>query len=350
MFIDPTFKAQFASDNTAGACPEALQAMVQANDGFALPYGNDDCTHDVCDHLREIFQTDCDVFFVLNGTAANSLALAALCQSYQSIICADVAHIETDECGAPEFFSNGAKLLLSPSHGGKLTPEGVTALVRKRQDIHYPRPHVVSITQSTEVGTVYSLDEVAALGEAARRNGLRLHMDGARFANALASLSCSPADLTWRRGVDVLCLGGTKMGLPLGEAILFFDRSLSADFAYRCKQAGQLASKMRFLAAPWMSMLKNQTWLTHARHANAMAQRLSAGMQQIPGVRLSMPVDANAVFAHLPDPMRSGLRQAGWQFYDFIGASSRFMCSWACTPDAVDALLADMRQVAEGSA
>lgn len=342
-----TLKWQFASDNTAGACPEALQAMVDANAGFALSYGNDDCTREVCDHLRELFETDCDIYFVLNGTAANSLALASLCQSYQSIICTDVAHIETDECGAPEFFSNGAKLLLSPHQGGKLTPEGITALVEKRQDIHYPRPRVVSITQSTEMGSVYTVEQIAAIGEAARRHHLKLHMDGARFANALADRSCSPADMTWRAGVDVLCLGGTKMGLPLGEAVLFFDRKLSADFAYRCKQAGQLASKMRFLSAPWLSMLQEGTWLRHAAHANAMARRLATGLQAIAGIRLSYPVEANAVLVQMPNHLKAALHASGWQFYEFIGSSARFMCSWATHQEAVDALLSDISRLSQ---
>jgi len=191
-------------------------------------------------------------FFVFNGTAANSLALASLCQSYHSIICQEFAHIETDECGAPEFFSNGTKLLLASGKDGKINLADAEQLITKRNDIHYPKPRVLSLTQATELGTVYSPNEVAAAGELARRYGLRLHMDGARFANAVASLGCHPAELSWRAGVDVLCFGGAKNGMAVGEAVVFFNQELAEEFDYRCKQAGQLASKMRFLAAPWI--------------------------------------------------------------------------------------------------
>lgn len=242
--------AQFASDNNAGICPAALHALLEANSGHAPAYGDDDWTRRASDRMRALFETDCDVYFVFNGTAANSLALAALCQSYHSVICHELAHVETDECGGPEFFSNGSKLLLGRGPQGKLTPEAIEALVTQRRDIHYPKPKVVSITQATEVGTVYSVGELRALSETAKRHELRLHMDGARFANAVAALGVAPADITWRAGIDVLCFGGTKNGLPVGEAVVFFDRKMAEDFAYRCKQAGQLASKMRFIAAP----------------------------------------------------------------------------------------------------
>lgn len=206
---------------------------------------------------------------------------------------------------------------------------------------------VVSDPQSTEVGTVYQPHEVAAISACAREHGLRVHMDGARFANAVASLGVAPADITWRAGVDVLCFGGTKMGLPVGEAVVFFDRKLSEDFAYRCKQAGQLASKMRFLSAPWLGILEGDVWLQHARHANAMAQRLAASLQGIPATRLMFPVESNGVFCELPPALLERLRARGWRFYTFIGAGgARFMCSWDTRPDSVDALLADIRALA----
>jgi len=188
------------------------------------------------------------VFFVFNGTAANALALATLCQSYHGIVCHELAHVETDECGAPEFFSNGTKLLAVGGAGGKIQPAALEAVVTPRSDLHFPKPKAVTLSQATELGTVYRLDELRALGAAAHRLGLRLHMDGARFANAVVTLGAAPAELTWRAGVDVLSLGGTKLGIPVGEAVVFFDRELAADFPWRCKQAGQLASKMRFLA------------------------------------------------------------------------------------------------------
>mgnify|MGYP003412357418 CR=1 FL=1 len=251
---------QFASDNCAGICPEALQALLAANAGDAPGYGEDDWTRRVSDRLRALFETDCDVYFVFNGTAANSLALASLCQSYHSVICHELAHVETDECGGPEFFSNGSKLLTVRGEGGKLTPEAVRETILRRSDIHFPKPRVVTLTQATEVGTVYRPAEVTAIAELAHAHGLRVHMDGARFCNAAAALGAAPAEITWRAGVDVLCFGGTKMGLPVGEAVVFFDRRLSEDFAWRCKQAGQLASKMRFLSAPWLGLLEGGGW------------------------------------------------------------------------------------------
>lgn len=284
-------RQHFASDNYAGVCPEALRWFLAANDGHQSAYGDDPWTQRVSDALRALFDIDCDVYFVFNGSAANSLALAALCQSYHSVICTPLAHIETDECGGPEFFSNGSKLLLAEGTSaaarlGKLTPEAITRLVTKRHDIHYPKPKAVSLTQATELGTLYAIEEIRALSATARSHGLKVHMDGARFANAVAALGVHPAELTWRAGVDVLCFGGTKNGLPVGDAILFFDRRLSEDFAWRVKQAGQLASKMRFISAPWLGMLEDDTWLRNAAHANAMAQRLRAALETVPGVKL----------------------------------------------------------------
>ncbi len=331
-------------------CGEAMHWLAEANNSGPQPaYGEDVWTQKVSDRMRELFDTDCDVYFVFNGTAANSLALASLCQSYHSVICSPVAHIETDECGGPEFFSNGSKLLVAESESeaarqGKLTPAGVEQLVTKRSDIHYPKPKVVSITQATELGTVYGLDELKAVTDKAREHQLRIHMDGARFANAVASLGCHPSEITWKVGVDVLCFGGTKNGLPVGEAVVFFDRALSEDFAYRVKQAGQLASKMRFISAPWMGLLEGDVWLRNAGHANAMAQRLHAGVQDIDGVDCRHGPQANSVFLHMNDTLAQALRDKGWRFYQFIaGGGCRFMCAWDTTEADVDALLADLR-------
>ena len=338
----------FASDNYAGICPEALAALLAANDGHVRSYGDDEWTLRVADRLREVFETDCDVYFVFNGTAANSLALAALCQSYHSVICHQLAHVETDECGAPQFFSNGARLLAVAGEHGKLTPAAITEVVTRRSDIHYPKPKVVTLTQASEVGTVYRPDELRSITGTARELGLRVHMDGARFANAVAALGVAPADLTWRAGVDVLCFGGTKMGLSVGEAVVFFDRRLADDFAYRCKQAGQLASKMRFLSAPWLGILEKDAWLRHAAHANAMARRLARGLADVAGLQMLFPVDANGVFVHLPALVEQGLRARGWLFYTFIGAGgARFMCAWDTAPETVDRLLEDVRELSE---
>ena len=335
---------QFASDNTVGICPEALAALVAANEGAVASYGEDKITVRVADRLREIFDCSCEVFFVFNGTAANSLAVSTCCQPYHSVICADVAHLETDECGGPEFFSGGAKVLLADSIDGKLRPGSVEKLITGRKDIHYPKPHVISLTQPTELGTSYGVDEVKELSGLARRFGLRVHMDGARLANAIAALEIEPSDITWKAGVDILCLGGAKLGLPLGEAILFFNKELAADFAYRCKQAGQLASKMRFLTAPWLGVLEDDVWLGHAAHANAMARQLADGLTKIAGVQVLYPVDVNAVFASLPEACHRTLAHRGWRYYTFIGrGGARFMCSWATTEQDVYALLADIR-------
>jgi threonine aldolase len=286
------------------------------------------------------------VFFAFNGTAANSLALAALCQSYHSVICSDVAHVETDECGAPEFFSNGSKLLVAPSVGGKLTPDAIRAIATNRKDIHFPKPRVVTITQPTETGQVYSLDELRAISQTCRELGLNLHMDGARFANACSSLGCSPADMTWRAGIDVLCFGGTKNGMAAGEAVLFFNPELAEDFDYRCKQAGQLASKMRFLSAPWVGMLETGAWLRNAAHGNACAQRLLRQIGSTPGLDIMFPVQANAVFVRMTDARIAALRDRGWQFYTFIGGGARFMFAWDAALLRVDELAADISQIA----
>jgi threonine aldolase len=339
---------QFASDNYSGICPEAWTAMAEANHGHAPAYGDDLWTAKASDAFRALFETDCEVFFAFNGTAANSLALASLCQSYHSVICSDAAHVETDECGAPEFFSNGSKLLVAPSSGGKLTPEAIRAVATARSDIHFPKPRVVTITQPTETGQVYDLDELRAISAVCRELGLSLHMDGSRFANAFASLGCRPADLTWRAGIDVLCFGGTKNGMAAGEAILFFNRKLAEDFDYRCKQAGQLASKMRFLAAPWVGMLETGAWLRNAEHGNACARRLREQIAGVPGLEIMFPVQANAVFVRMVDERMAALRERGWQFYTFIGGGARFMFAWDAEPQRVDRLAADLCEIASG--
>ena len=337
---------QFTSDNYAGICPEAWAAMAEANSGYAPAYGDDAWTQRAADAFRALFEKpDAEMFFAFNGTAANSLALASLCQSYHSVICSSSAHVETDECGAPEFFSNGSKLLVAASDDGKLTPALVRGLATGRSDIHFPKPRVVTITQPTETGQVYSVAEIRALSAVCRELGLRLHMDGARFANACASLGCSPADITWKAGVDLLCFGGTKNGMAVGEAIIFFDPALAEDFDYRCKQAGQLASKMRFLAAPWVGMLEGGAWLKNAAHANACAARLAAAVTDLSDFMPMFPVQANAVFLRASPDRLEALRQRGWQFYTFIGGGARFMFAWDADPARVDALARDIRAV-----
>lgn len=336
---------QFASDNYAGICPEAWAAMAEANAGSVPAYGDDPWTERAADALRDLFETDGEVFFVFNGTAANSLALASLCQSYHSVICAASAHVETDECGAPEFFSNGSKLLVAPSVDGKLTPDAIRSLALSRSDIHFPKARVVTITQPTETGLVYTPSEIRAIADVCRELGLKLHMDGARFGQACATLDCAPAEISWEAGVDVLCLGGTKGGMVVGEAVLFFDRALAEDFAYRCKQAGQLASKMRFLAAPWVGVIENGAWLRHARHANACAQMVAASAAKIAPDLAIFPVQSNAVFLRLPPEAMEQLKARGWRFYTFIGDGARFMFAWDSDPAVVRLLCDDLASV-----
>jgi len=341
-------RRQFASDNYAGICPEGWQALEQANEGHAIPYGDDAWTERACDRIRELFETDCEVFFVFNGTAANSLSLAAMSASYHSVICHANAHVETDECGAPEFFSNGTKILLAPGRNGKLDPDGIDELVRRRTDIHYPKPRVLTITQATEHGTVYTTEELQVLGETARRNDLRVHMDGARFANAVAHTGAAPRELTWEAGVDVLSFGGTKNGLSVGEAVVFFNRELAHEFEYRCKQAGQLASKMRLMTAPWVGLIESGAWLENARHANASAIKLAAALESIEPVTVLHPPEANAIFAAMPPALAEALHARGWRFYDFIGGMGgyRLMCAWDTRDEDIAAFAADVRELA----
>jgi threonine aldolase len=318
--------------------------MEESNSGHAPGYGDDRWTQQASDLIRDIFETKCEVFFVFNGTSANSLSLSAMCNSYHSILCHELAHVETDECGAPEFFSNGTKVLLLSGENGKIIPSEIERMVHRRSDIHYPKPRAVSVTQSTEVGTVYSPDELKAIGAVTHGLGLRLHMDGARFANAVASLGCKPKEVTWQSGVDVLCFGGTKNGMAVGEAVVFFNRDLAQEFEFRCKQAGQLASKMRFLSAPWVGMLKEGAWLRNGKHANAMAECLEKSLSGTAGVNLLFPREANAVFAELPRPVIEALWRKGWKFYTFIGQGGcRLMCSWDTTESDIEAFVSDVK-------
>lgn len=334
---------QFASDNYAGICPEALKAIVDVNQGHERPYGEDRWTAEACERFREVFEVDCEVFFVLNGTAGNALSMASLCQSYHGIICNKLAHVETDECGAPEFFSHGSKLLTVEGEQGKIVPQDIEEMVNRRDDIHFPKPKVVCLTQATELGQVYRLDELHAIRDVARSYALKIQMDGARFANAVAQLEVAPRALTADAGVDVLSLGGSKNGLAMGEAILFFDLEAADEFAYRCKQAGQLASKMRFIAAQWLGLLKDDTWLRYARHTNACAAMLEQQLRLLPAVEILYPRESNAVFVQMPPAVMTLLEQKDWLFYTFIGAGMRLMCSWDTTEESIKAFITDLK-------
>ncbi len=305
---------------------------------YAAAYGEDRWTARACDRIREIFETDCDVYFVFTGTAANALALAQVCPSFHSIICHQNAHIQTDECGGPEFFTGGSKLLLVGGENGKIDIGQTKSLLMHQSDLHSHKPGVVSIAQATEFGTVYTRDEIAAIADLARSYELSLHMDGARFANAVASLNCAPRTITWEVGVDVLCFGGTKNGTAAGELVIFFNKEVSREFDYRLKQAGQLGSKMRFLAASWMGLLMGDVWLRNAQRANRAARELARSLQSKANIEIVFPVQANAVFARMNDELVRGLEARGWRFYKFIEPDVyRLMCSWATTQhDIVD--------------
>ena len=334
---------EFSSDNVAPICPEAWAALQEANAHFAPSYGEDRWTARVCDRVREIFETNCDVYFVLTGTAANALALAQLCKSFQSVICHRHAHLQTDECGAPEFFTGGSKLLLVRGADGKIDIDQVEALLASHNELHSHKPGAISISQATEFGTVYTSDQIAAIGDLARTHRLFLHMDGARFANAIGSLNCAPKAITWEAGVDVLCFGGTKNGAAVGELVIFFDKEISREFDYRTKQAGHLGSKMRFLAAPWLGLLTGDVWLRNAQHANDAARRLASRLRKEAGIESVLPVEANAVFVSMDERLAKGLQARGWRFYKFIEPDIyRLMCSWATTERDISDFVGDV--------
>jgi len=334
---------EFASDNVAPICPEAWAALQEANLQYAPSYGEDRWTARVCDRIREIFETDCDVYFVFTGTAANALALAQLCNPFHSVICHQHSHIETDECGAPEFFTGGSKLLLVGGASGKIDTGQVKALLARPNELHSHKPGAISIAQATEFGTVYRRDEIAAIADLARAHQLFLHMDGARFANAIASVNCAPKAITWKVGVDVLCFGGTKNGATAGELVIFFDKKISREFDYRAKQAGQLGSKMRFLAAQWLGLLSRDAWLRNAQHANRAARGLASRLRTEAGIESVFPVDANAVFVAMDERLASGLHARGWRFHKFIEPDVyRLMCSWSTTEEEISSLVADI--------
>lgn len=312
----------FRSDNVTGIAPEILAAIAAANTGDAPSYGADPITARVAQRFAEVFEREVAVFPLATGTAANALALAALTPPWGVIYCHEESHVETDECGAPEFYAGGAKLIGLPGADAKLVPAAIEARMIEQGVVHHAQPAAISISQATEAGTLYTATEVAELSALARRRGIALHMDGARFANAVAALGCAPAEITWRAGVDVLSLGATKNGALAAEAVIFFDPAKAADFAYRRKRGGHLFSKMRFLSAQLDAYLADDLWLRNAAHANRVAARLAAGLAQIAGARLRYPTQANEVFVELPERAIKALADAGFGFYRWGGDSS----------------------------
>jgi threonine aldolase len=330
----------FGSDNNAGVHPEILAAIAAANDGHVRAYGDDPYTARAVEAFRAHFGPATEVFFVFNGTGANVLGIQALARPFEAVICADLAHINVDECGAPERFT-GCKLLGVPAPGGKLTPAAVAERLRGIGDQHHVQPRVVSISQSSEYGTVYTPAEVRALADFAHTHGLMLHMDGARISNAAAALDLPLRAVTADAGVDVLSFGGTKNGLLGGEAVVFFDSAHAERFRFIRKQGMQLASKMRFVAAQYEALIGTDLWLRNARHANAMARRLGDGLRRIPGMTVTQPVDANAVFAILPRDRIPALQaEAFFHVWDEPRNEVRLMASFDTTEDDVDRFIA----------
>tara|TARA_R110002110_G_scaffold213740_2_gene427153 strand:- start:4 stop:1005 length:1002 start_codon:yes stop_codon:yes gene_type:complete len=315
---------RFFSDNAASVHPKLLESLVEAN-GQDTAYDGDGLSARLNGAFSDLFETEVEAMWVATGTAANSLALAAMCQPHQGVICHREAHIEQDEAGAPGFYTGGAKLMLLDGEGAKLSPESVEACCAAiRDDVHQVQPAAVSITNASEYGMVYHPHEVAGLAEVCKARGLGLHMDGARFANAVAKLGCSPADLTWKAGVDALSFGFVKNGGMSAEALIFFDRGLAADTHYRRKRAGHLQSKGRFLAAQILSMLDNDLWLDNARAANEGAQIIAKAA----GERLIYPVEANEIFIRLSADEAAHLRSIGFDFYDWGAGQARLVTSW----------------------
>ncbi len=330
----------FASDNHAGVHPEVLEALAAANHGHAASYGADAWTARAEELFREHFGAEVRGFCVFNGSGANVAAVDALTRPFEAVICTDVAHMHVDECGAPERLT-GTKLLTVASEHGKLGPDDVRRWEARRGDEHQAQPRVVSITQATELGTVYTLDETRAIAEAAHELGMLVHVDGARLANAAAALEAPLAALTTEAGVDAVSFGGTKNGLALGEAVVFCRPELAEDFAFTRKQLLQLASKMRFVSAQFEALLGGELWLRSARHANAMAARLASAVGATDGVEITHPVEANAVFARLPRPAIDRLLvelpgEHPFYVWDEEADEVRWMCAWDTTPEDVD--------------
>ena len=338
--------ALFASDNVTCACPEVMEAVVAANSGIAESYGDDDWSSSLQKTLSDIFETAVIVFPAVTGTASNALALSALAPVFGKIYCHELAHINTDECGAPEFFTGGAKLIPLRGTNGRIDASDLSQTIRGTGNVHVPQPAVVSITQSCETGTIYQLDEIVAISKTAHEHGLRVHMDGARFANALASLNVSPAEMTWKSGIGVLTLGGTKNGCLAAEAVVFFKPELVGNFPFLHKRSGQLLSKMRFISSQLEAYLSDDVWLRNARHANAMAKILSEGLASFSNIKLAYPTQSNEVFVHLPREVIAYLNNADYDINEdeLDGKTVRFVTAWNSELKDINALLETLAQ------
>lgn len=337
----------FASDNYAGVLPEVMEALQQANVDHARSYGADDITTRTRKLFCEVFDADVDVYFVFNGTGANVLSLSSATQSFNSVLCASTSHIYCDESSAPETFTGCRFFALDSDDEGKLTPDIIRRRLIRKGDMHYAQSKIISITQTTEYATVYTVDELKAIGQLAREHDMYYHVDGSRFFNAAASLGCSIRQMSTDIGLDILSLGGTKAGMMYGEAVVVFNKDLSKDIAYKHKQSMQLASKNRFIAAQFEALLSNELWRKHAAHANAMAQKLHAALSAIDRVRITKPVQANGVFAIHPEEWNETMWQLSpYYVWDEHINEVRLMCSWDTTEQEVDDFIAAMKRLA----
>jgi threonine aldolase len=338
----------FASDNSATIHPDVLAAIARVNVGHAFGYGHDEYTLSVEARVASAFGESASAFFVFNGTGANVLSLRAACRRFEAVICAETAHLNVDECGAPEVIA-GVKVLTVPGVDGKLTPELVEGRIARVGDEHAVQPHLVSISQSTELGTLYTPDEIQALADLVHSHDLLLHVDGARLSNAAAALGVPLRDAA--AGADMVSFGGTKNGLLAGEAVVLLNPALAQDFLYVRKQSMQLASKMRFLAAQFDALLADELWRRSAGHANAMAARLAAALADVPGLTVTRPVQTNSVFAVLPAAITASLqREYPFYVWDESIGEVRWMCSWDTTEEDVDGFAAAVRSALAGAA
>ena len=343
------FKANtkvFASDNYAGAHPKIIEAVARYSEGYAPAYADDQVTKRVEQRFAEIFEHECAVFLAGTGTAANVLALSTICPPYGAMFCHPWAHVNTDETGAPEMYTGGAKVIEVDGPNGKIDIAGLEDKIAlaNMHGYHYPKPSVVCVTNQTEWGTVYQPAELEVIGEAAKRHSLRYFHDGARFANAVVALGRTPAEMTWKTGIEVMSFGATKGGAFAAEVIIFFNPADAQDFLFRRKRGGQLWSKHRFLSAQIDAYLEDDLWLKNAAHANAMAKRLADGLDQIPGVSFTYPVEGNELFPNMPEKMIAGLESDGFVFYRWLPGVIRLVTSFATPVEDVDAFLTSARK------
>ena len=339
-------RIKFASDNVAGACPEVLNAVIEANDGDSTPYGNDQISTELQDKFSEIFEKEVIVFPTASGTAANALALSTMTPSFGNIYCHKLSHINTDECGAPEFYTGGGKLVTLQGIKGKITADELDEAITGKGIVHHTQPSSVSITQVCETGEVYQLDEIKKISDITHKHNLNTHMDGARFANALVSLDVTPAEMTWKSGIDVLSFGATKNGCLAAEAIIFFKKDLVGNVAFLMKRAGHLLSKMRFVSAQLDAYITDNVWLKNARHANKMGKRLSEGLNNHSDINLSYPTEANEVFATFPRKKIEYLNSAGYTINEdeWDGKAVRLVAAWNTKDNDVDNFLEILKQ------